>query len=169
MQTSRTNNKQVISTFKFGYARLTLKDGLKVKSEYIRRFLAHDFLKVGLTLHNSRNKNRHVISTFNFVCLSLTLHDRPKIKSELIRRFLSHDFRYISFTLQTSRTNNKGDTDTSKVCYLGYFGILWMNLNEGFQGQMSERLQGTHISVIHITYEEIQPSGYENQSVPKGR
>ena len=44
LQTSRTNNKQVISTFKFGYPRLTLKEGPKVKSEHIKRFLAHDFL-----------------------------------------------------------------------------------------------------------------------------
>ena len=43
-QTSRTNNKQVISTFKFGYCRLTLKEGPKVKSDNIKRFLAHDFL-----------------------------------------------------------------------------------------------------------------------------
>ena len=44
LQTSRTNNKQVISTFKFGYCRLTLKEGPKVKSEHIKRFLAHNFL-----------------------------------------------------------------------------------------------------------------------------
>ena len=40
----RTNNKRVISTFKFGYPRLTLKKGLKVKSDHIRRFPAHNFL-----------------------------------------------------------------------------------------------------------------------------
>ena len=44
LQTSRTNNKQVISTFKFGYPRLTLKEGLKVKSDHIKRFSANDFL-----------------------------------------------------------------------------------------------------------------------------
>ena len=42
-QTSRTNNTQVISTFKFRYPRLTLKEGPKVKSEHIRRFPAHDY------------------------------------------------------------------------------------------------------------------------------
>ena len=42
-QTSRTNNKQVISTFKFGYPRLILKEGSKVKSDNIERFTAHDF------------------------------------------------------------------------------------------------------------------------------
>ena len=44
LQTSRTNNKQVISTLKFGYCRLTLKEGPKVKFNHIKRFLAHDFL-----------------------------------------------------------------------------------------------------------------------------
>ena len=45
LQTSRTNNKRVISTFTFGYhTRLTLKEGPKVKSDHIRRILAHDFL-----------------------------------------------------------------------------------------------------------------------------
>ena len=37
-------DKRVISTINFGYPRLTLKEGPKVKSEHIRRFLAHDFL-----------------------------------------------------------------------------------------------------------------------------
>ena len=44
LQTSRTNNKHIISTFKFGYPRLTLKEGPKVKSDHIRRFTAHDML-----------------------------------------------------------------------------------------------------------------------------
>ena len=43
-QISRTINKRVISTFKFDYPRLTLKEGSKVKSEHTKRFLAHDFL-----------------------------------------------------------------------------------------------------------------------------
>ena len=34
---SRTNNKQVISTFKFGYPPLTLKEGSKVKSDHTKR------------------------------------------------------------------------------------------------------------------------------------
>ena len=38
LQTSRINNKQVINTFKFGCPRLTLKEGLKVISDHIRRF-----------------------------------------------------------------------------------------------------------------------------------
>ena len=38
------HNKRVISTYKFGYPRLTLKEGSKVKCDHIRRFAAHDFL-----------------------------------------------------------------------------------------------------------------------------
>ena len=37
-QTSRPNNKQVISSSKFGYPHLTLKEGPKVKSDLIRDF-----------------------------------------------------------------------------------------------------------------------------------
>ena len=60
MQTSRTNNKRVISTFKFGYPHLTLKEGPKVKSDHIKRFPAHDFLSGGFTLQTSRtNNNKH--------------------------------------------------------------------------------------------------------------
>ena len=39
-----TDNKQGISTFKFGYPRLTLKEVSKVKSDQTKRFPAHDFL-----------------------------------------------------------------------------------------------------------------------------
>ena len=58
LQTSRTNNKQVISTFKFGCPHLTLKEGPKVKSDHIRRFPASDFLLVGFTLQTSRTNNK---------------------------------------------------------------------------------------------------------------
>ena len=44
LQTSRVNNKRVISTFKFCYPHFTLKEGPKVKSEHLKRFPAHDFL-----------------------------------------------------------------------------------------------------------------------------
>ena len=44
LQTSKINNKRVISPFKFGCPRLTLKEGLKVKSDHIKRFAAHNFL-----------------------------------------------------------------------------------------------------------------------------
>ena len=46
LQTSRLNNKRVISTFKFGCPHLTLKEGPKVKSEHIRRFPVHDSYKL---------------------------------------------------------------------------------------------------------------------------
>ena len=91
MQTCRTNNKRVISAFNFGYTRLTLKEGQKVKSDHIRRFLAHDFLQVGFTLQTSRT-NKPVISTLNFEYPHLTLKEGPKVKSDHIRRFLAHDF-----------------------------------------------------------------------------
>ena len=39
-----TNNKQDIGTFKFGHRRLTLNEGPKVKSDHIKRFPAHVFL-----------------------------------------------------------------------------------------------------------------------------
>ena len=58
MQTSRTNNKQVMGTFKFDCPRLTLKEGPKVKSDHTRRFLAHDFIQVGFTLQTSRTNNK---------------------------------------------------------------------------------------------------------------
>ena len=35
---------QDISTVNIGYPHLTLKEGPKVKSDHIKRFLAHDFL-----------------------------------------------------------------------------------------------------------------------------
>ena len=44
LQTFRINNKQVISTFKFGCPRLTLKEGSKVRCYHIKRFPAHDIL-----------------------------------------------------------------------------------------------------------------------------
>ena len=43
-QTSTTNNKRVISNFKFCYPPLTLKEGPKVKSVHTKRFPDHDFL-----------------------------------------------------------------------------------------------------------------------------
>ena len=42
---------------KFGYPRLTLEEGPKVKSDHIRRFPAHDFLHVGFTSETSRINN----------------------------------------------------------------------------------------------------------------
>ena len=50
LQTSRNTNKGVISTFNFGYRHLTLKDGPKLKSDHIKRFVALDFLQDVFTL-----------------------------------------------------------------------------------------------------------------------
>ena len=43
---------------KFGYPRLTLKEGPKVKSVHTKRFPAHDFLDVGLPSQTSRTNNK---------------------------------------------------------------------------------------------------------------
>ena len=50
---------------------------------------------------------------------------------------------------------------------MGYFGTPWITLNEELPGQMSACLNRTYISVIHITYEEIQTSSHKNQPVEK--
>ena len=62
-QTSRTNNKRVITTFKFCYPRLTLKEMPKVESNHTRRFRADDFVYVGLPSQTSRTNNKRVITT----------------------------------------------------------------------------------------------------------
>ena len=77
-QTSTTNNKHVISTFKFGYPHLTLKEGPKVKSVHTRIFPAHDFLYDGLPSQTSRTNNKRVISTFKFGYPRLTLTRGPR-------------------------------------------------------------------------------------------
>ena len=69
-----------------------LKGGTQVKSEHIRRFPAHDFQQVGLTLQNSKTNNKRVISTVNFGYPRLALKEGPKVKSDHIRRFPPHDF-----------------------------------------------------------------------------
>ena len=43
LSNSKTNNKRDIGTFKFGHPRLTLNEGPKVKSDRIKRFPAHTF------------------------------------------------------------------------------------------------------------------------------
>ena len=91
-QTSKSNNKQVISIFMFGCPHLTSKEGPKVKSDHARRFPAHDFLYAGLPSQTSRTNNKRVINTFKFGCPRLTLKEGPKVKSDHIRRFAAHDF-----------------------------------------------------------------------------
>ena len=73
-----TNNKQVICTFNFGYPRLSLKEGPKVKSDHIKKFPAHDFLYVGLPSQTSRTNNKRAISTFKFGYPRLTLKEGPR-------------------------------------------------------------------------------------------
>ena len=90
----------IISTFNFGYPRLTLKEGPKVKSVHTRRFPANDFLYVGLTSQTSRTNNKRVISTFKFCYPRLTLKEGPKVKSVHIRRFPAHDFLYVGLPSQ---------------------------------------------------------------------
>ena len=51
----------------FGCPCFTLKEGSKVKSDYIKRFPAHDFLQVGFTCQTSRTNNKGDIGTFK-VC-----------------------------------------------------------------------------------------------------
>ena len=106
-QTSQSNNKRVISTFKFGYPCLTLKEGPKVKSEHTKRFPAHDFLHVGLPSQTSRTNNKRVKSTFKFGYPRLTLKEGFKIKFDHTKRFPAHDFLHVGLPSQTSRTNNK--------------------------------------------------------------
>ena len=77
-QTSTTNNKRVISSLKFGYPRLTLKEGPKVKSNHTRRFPAHDFLYVGLPSQTSRTNNKRVISTLSLAILAWLWRRGPR-------------------------------------------------------------------------------------------
>ena len=84
--------KRVISTLKFGFPHLTLKEGPKVKSVHTRRFPAHDFLYVGLPSQTSRANNKRVISTFKFGYPRLILKEGPKVKFDHTRRFPAHDF-----------------------------------------------------------------------------
>ena len=124
-KTSRTNNKRVISTFKFGSPHLTLNEGPKVKSDHTRIFPAHDFLYVGLPSQTSRTNNKRVISTFTFGYPRLTLKEGPKVKSDHTRRFPAHDFLYTGLPSQTSRTNKKRVISTFK------FGCPHFTLKEG--------------------------------------
>ena len=86
------NNKRVISSFKFGYPRLTLKEGPNVKSDYNKRFPALDFLEVGLPSQTSMTNNKRVISSFKFGHPRLTLKEGPKVKSDHTKTFPAHDF-----------------------------------------------------------------------------
>ena len=77
-QSSRTNNKRVMSIFMFGYPHLTFKEGPKVISDHTKTFPAHDFLYVGIPSQSSRTNNERVISTFKFGYARLTLKGGPR-------------------------------------------------------------------------------------------
>ena len=83
---------RVISTFKFGYARLTLKEGSKVKSDHTKRFPGHDFLHVGLPSQTSRTNNKRVISNFKFGYPHLNFKEGSQVKSDHTKRLPAHDF-----------------------------------------------------------------------------
>ena len=85
-------NKRLKNTFQFGYPRLTLKEGSKVKSDNTKRFPAHDFLQVGLPSQTSRINNRRVISTFKFGYPHLTLKEGSKVISDHTKRYPARDF-----------------------------------------------------------------------------
>ena len=71
--------------------RLTLKEGLKVKSD-IRRFPAHNILQVGFTLQTSKINNKQVINPFKFIHPCLTLKEGLSFKFNHIKGFPAHDF-----------------------------------------------------------------------------
>ena len=75
-QTSRSNNKQVLSPTKIVDPSLNLKDGPKVKFDIIKRFAGHVFLYIGYTCGNCRTNNKQILSPLQTVDPSLTLNDR---------------------------------------------------------------------------------------------
>ena len=115
LQTSRINNKQVKSRFRFDCPLLTLKEGPKVKSDNIKRFPVHDFLKLVSQLQISRKNNKCVISTLKFCYPHLDLKAGAQV----------NDFLQVGFTLQTSKTNDIQVISTFK------FGYPHLTLKEG--------------------------------------
>ena len=110
-------HKQVISTFKFAYPHLTLKEGPKVKSDPKKRFQVHDFLHLGLPSQTSRTNNKWVISTSKFAYPHLTLKERPKVKYDHTKILPAHDFLHVALLSHTSRTNNKRVISTFNFDY----------------------------------------------------
>ena len=90
-----------MSSFKFGYSCLTLKDAGKVKSDYIGRFLVHDFLWVGFTLQTCRANNKQVISTFKYGYPRLTLQEGLRLNLMTLKD------SQVGLTSQTSKSRNK--------------------------------------------------------------
>ena len=77
--------KRIISTLKFGYPHLTLKERPKVKSVHTRRFEANDFLCVGLPSQTSITNNKYDYP-------HLTLKEGPKVISDQTQGFPAYDF-----------------------------------------------------------------------------
>ena len=108
-----TNNKRVISTFKFG---ITLKGGPRSNAT-TPEDSQHMISYMLVYHHKPLGPIIRVISTFKFGYALLTLNEGPKVKSDHTRRFPAHDFLYVGIPSQTSRTNNKRVIRTFKFGY----------------------------------------------------
>ena len=76
---------------------LTLKEGPKVKSDHIRRSLAHDILRVGFTFQASYI-NKQFFSIFKFCYPCLTLKEGSKVKSDHIKSLKGFHCTWITRT-----------------------------------------------------------------------
>ena len=84
--------------YKHSYTHLALKEGPKVQSDHIRRFLANGLPYVSFILQTSRTNIKRTKSTFKFVYPHLTLKEEPKVKSEIARTFPVNDLLEVGFT-----------------------------------------------------------------------
>ena len=134
------------STFRFGYAGLTLNERPKVKCDHTKRFPAHGFLYVGIPSQTSRTNNKRVISTFKFGYAHLTLKKRPKVKTDHTKRFPAHDFLHVGIPSQTSRTNNKRVIRTFK------FGYTHLTLKEGPKVKSDHTRRFLHMIYCMLVY-----------------
>ena len=57
--------------------------------------------------------------------------------AKLLQKENASRFSHTQTSVPRGTLNNEGDIATVKVCSVGYFGTLWMTLNEKLQGQMS--------------------------------
>ena len=112
-----STNKQVTSTFKFGYLCLALKEETKVKWDHIKRFPVLDYLEAVFTSQTSMSSNNQVISKCNFGYHPLTLKEGPMVKSDHIRRFPAHDLLEVCLPSQNSKSKNKCVTSTFKPLF----------------------------------------------------
>ena len=131
---------------------MTLKEGSKVKSDHTRRFLAHDFLYVGLPSQTSRTNNKRVINSFRFGYPCLTLKEGPTVKSDHNKRIPAHDFQYVGLPSQTCRTNNKRVISTCK------FGYPHLTLKESPRSNLSTP-KDSQLMISYILVYHPQPLG----------